>query len=172
MPGTAHAGGTPAYGQRARRPQLSICVCESIHARRLLLEPSRDRILLRAQNIFFTLAPKTDPTQQRASAILKAVRAIKRGTFVSYGEVARRAGLPGRARLVGTVLRESGDMSRLPWHRVTGAGGRIAFPAGSRSAREQIRRLAREGVQARGNRVVQKPSAASARTLDALLWKL
>ena len=114
----------------------------------------------------------TISAEQRAKAIIKAVRGIKRGTFASYGEVARRAGLPGRARLVGTVLRESGDVPRLPWHRVTGAGGRIAFPAGSRTAREQIRRLAREGVKARGNRVVQRPAAASARTLDALLWKL
>jgi methylated-DNA-protein-cysteine methyltransferase-like protein len=114
----------------------------------------------------------TDPSQQRAAAILKAVRSIKRGTFASYGEVARRAGLPGRARLVGTVLRDSGDVKSLPWHRVTGAGGRIAFPAGSRAAREQIRRLAREGVKSRGNRVVQRPSVSSPRTLDALLWKM
>jgi len=113
-----------------------------------------------------------EPSQQRAAAILKAVRGIKRGTFVSYGEVARRAGLPGRARLVGTVLRDSKDSATLPWHRVTGAGGRVAFPAGSRPAREQIRRLEREGVMARGNRVVPKPSAASPRTLDALLWKM
>ncbi len=109
--------------------------------------------------------------ERRATAIRKAVRAIKRGTFASYGEVARRAGLPGRARLVGTVLRESGDEAHLPWHRVTGAGGRIAFPSGSRHAREQISRLAREGVRARGNRVVPKKSASSSRTLDALLWK-
>ena len=111
-------------------------------------------------------------SQQRVAAILAAVRRIKRGTFASYGEVARRAGLPGRARLVGTVLRESGDAARLPWHRVTGAGGRIAFPAGSRSAREQLRRLAREGVRSRGHRVMQKSAAASPRTLDALLWKM
>jgi methylated-DNA-protein-cysteine methyltransferase-like protein len=110
--------------------------------------------------------------RQRAAAILKAVRGIKRGTFASYGEVARRAGLPGRARLVGTVLRESGDAANLPWHRVTGAGGRIAFPPGSKHGREQLRRLAREGIRARGGRVLQKPSAASARTLDTLLWKL
>jgi methylated-DNA-protein-cysteine methyltransferase-like protein len=110
--------------------------------------------------------------EERAAAITKVVRAIKRGSFASYGEVARRAGLPGRARLVGQVLRHAGDAARLPWHRVTGAGGRIAFPAGSRSAREQLRRLAREGVQARGNRVVVKRTRATARTLDALLWKL
>jgi methylated-DNA-protein-cysteine methyltransferase-like protein len=111
-------------------------------------------------------------SQQRVAAILKAVRGIKRGTFASYGEVARRAGLPGRARLVGMVLREAGGGAKLPWHRVTGAGGRIAFPRGSASAREQVRRLAREGIQARGGRVLQRSSSASARTLDALLWKL
>ena len=109
---------------------------------------------------------------ERAAAIRKAVRAIKRGGFMSYGEVAWRAGLPGRARLVGQVLRESGKDQKLPWHRVTGAGGRIAFPAGSASAREQLARLKREGVNARGNRVIVKRSAATTRSLDALLWKM
>jgi methylated-DNA-protein-cysteine methyltransferase related protein len=106
---------------------------------------------------------------ERAAAIRRAVRAIKRGNCASYGEVARRAGLPGRARLVGQVLRESGGEARLPWHRVTGAGGRIAFPAGSANAREQLARLAREGVPARGNRVILKRKTV--RSLDALLWK-
>jgi methylated-DNA-protein-cysteine methyltransferase-like protein len=110
--------------------------------------------------------------QERAAAIRKAVRAIKRGSFLSYGEVARRAGLPGRARLVGQVLRESGDKPGLPWHRVTAAGGRIAFPAGSPDARRQLQRLAREGVETRGNRAVVKRGASGARSLDALLWKL
>ena len=110
--------------------------------------------------------------QERAAAIRKTVRAIKRGSFASYGEVARRAGFPGRARLVGQVLRESGGAARLPWHRVTGAGGRIAFPAGSANAREQLRRLAREGVEVRGSRVLMKRTPASTRSLDALLWKM
>jgi methylated-DNA-protein-cysteine methyltransferase-like protein len=100
------------------------------------------------------------------------VRAIRRGSFVSYGEVARRAGLPGRARLVGQVLRESGDEPRLPWHRVTGAGGRIAFPPGSSNAREQLARLAREGVQISGNRALARQARAGSRSLDALLWKI
>ena len=108
----------------------------------------------------------------RADAIRKTVKAIKRGTLASYGEVARRAGLPGRARLVGKILRESGSAARLPWHRVTGAGGRIAFAAGSRHAREQLSRLAREGIETRGNRVRMKRTAATARSLDALLWKI
>jgi methylated-DNA-protein-cysteine methyltransferase-like protein len=108
----------------------------------------------------------------RAMAIRKTVRAIKRGSFLSYGEVARRAGLPGRARLVGQVLREAGAAPALPWHRVTGAGGRIAFAAGSSSAREQLARLKREGVETRGNRAVVKRTPATTRTLDALLWKM
>ena len=112
----------------------------------------------------------TSAADIRAAAIRKAVRAIQRGSFVSYGEVARRAGLPGRARLVGQVLRDAGD-AKLPWHRVTGAGGRIAFPAGSANAREQLRRLGREGVEIRGNRVVAKRTPANSRSLDALLWK-
>ena len=116
--------------------------------------------------------PTTSAADIRAAAIRKAIRAIKRGSFLSYGEVARRAGLPGRARLVGQVLRDSGDDARLPWHRVTAAGGRIAFSAGSKNAREQLRRLAREGVEVRGSRVLVKRTPASTRSLDALLWKM
>jgi len=118
------------------------------------------------------LGSTTMTARERATAIRKAVRGIRRGSFASYGEVARRAGLPGRARLVGQVLRDSGNETRLPWHRVTGAGGRIAFPAGSSQAREQLARLGREGVAARGNRVIVKRAPTSARALDALLWKL
>jgi methylated-DNA-protein-cysteine methyltransferase-like protein len=110
--------------------------------------------------------------ERRAAAIRKAVRGISRGSFLSYGEVARRAGLPGRARLVGQVLRDSGNAPKLPWHRVTGAGGRIAFPAGSASARKQLQRLAREGIETRGNRAVVKRRTTGARSLDALIWKM
>jgi methylated-DNA-protein-cysteine methyltransferase related protein len=108
----------------------------------------------------------------RAAAIRRIVRAIRRGSVMSYGEVARAAELPGRARLVGQVLRNAGDASRLPWHRVTGANGRIAFPEGSANAREQASRLMREGLKIRGNRVLAKRTPATARSLDALLWKM
>jgi alkylated DNA nucleotide flippase Atl1 len=62
------------------------------------------------------VTPTISAADIRAAAIRKAVRGIKRGSFLSYGEIARRAGLPGRARLVGQVLRDSGDDARLPWH--------------------------------------------------------
>jgi methylated-DNA-protein-cysteine methyltransferase-like protein len=72
---------------------------------------------------------------------------------------------------VGQVLRESAD-PRLPWHRVTGAQGRIAFPAGSASAHKQLRLLAAEGVKIRGNRALTPRTPGARKSLDALLWKI
>lgn len=100
-------------------------------------------------------------------AICRAVRAIPRGQVATYGGVARRAGLPGRARLVGRVLKIAPAKLKLPWHRVLGAGERIVFPLGSREHAEQSRRLRAEGVVVTLGRVVKsrKPD------LDELLWK-
>ena len=84
--------------------------------------------------------------------ILAAVRAIPRGRVAGYGEVARRAGLPGRARLVARIL-SSNDDPALPWHRVLRSDGRIAMPAGSAAWREQGRRLRAEGVEVSAGRV-------------------
>ena len=86
-------------------------------------------------------------------AIWQVVCAIPRGRAATYGAVARAAGLPGRARLTGFALRVAPEELNLPWHRVVGAGGRIAFPSGSREHREQARRLRAEGVPVTGGRV-------------------
>ena len=100
--------------------------------------------------------------------ILAAVRAIPRGQVAGYGEVARRAGLPGRARLAARVLSDNTDAG-LPWHRVLRSDGRIAFPDGSPGFREQARRLRAEGVKVERGRV-RMPKAAP--DLDAELWSL
>jgi len=76
--------------------------------------------------------------------ILAAVDAIPRGRVAAYGVVARDAGLPRRARLVGRVLRDLPSGSELAWHRVVDAAGHIRV-AGA-AAREQRRRLLLEGV--------------------------
>ena len=98
--------------------------------------------------------------------ILEAIRAIPRGQVLGYGEVARRAGLPGRARLVARLLSRSDDPD-LPWHRVLRSDGRIAFPPDSTGFREQQRRLQAEGITVRNGRVHGQRAAPS---LDALLW--
>lgn len=104
-----------------------------------------------------------DSTHQR---ILDAIRAVPRGEVTSYGGIARRAGLPGRARLVARVLRENDDVD-LPWHRILRSDGRIAFPVGSRPWREQARRLRDEGVAVRNGRVRM---AVEDDSLDAAVW--
>ncbi len=109
-----------------------------------------------------------DPASQAHAAIRTAVGAIPRGQVASYGEVARRAGLPGRARLVGRVLGEPASAG-LPWFRVVRSDGRIAFPAGSRAFREQVRQLAAEGVLVDKGRV-DLAAFGWDRDLDRLLW--
>ena len=109
--------------------------------------------------------PET-PAERSRRLIVAAVRAIPAGEVAGYGEVARRAGLPGRARLVAKVL-SAGDPPGLPWHRVLRSDGRVAFPAGSPAFDEQVQRLRAEGVRVEAGRVRgQRPTP----TLDEMLW--
>ncbi|HEY6482764.1 MAG TPA: MGMT family protein [Steroidobacteraceae bacterium] len=109
----------------------------------------------------------TATSHQALRAIWRTVDAIPSGTVTTYGDVARRAGLPGRARLVGYALKAAPRALGLPWHRVVAAGGRIAFPPASRQFREQQRRLRAEGVVLMSGRI----QAEAATNLDELLWK-
>lgn len=106
-----------------------------------------------------------DPAAGHAR-ILEVIRQIPRGQVLGYGEVAAKAGLPGRARLVARLLGLNDDPA-LPWHRVLRSDGRIAMPEGSAGWREQSQRLRAEGVLVEKGRVKRvKP----ARDLDAAIW--
>jgi len=109
-----------------------------------------------------------DSARQHA-AIRRVIASIPAGRVSSYGEIATRAGLPGRARLVGRVLGEAPAELELPWHRVLRSDGRSAFAPGSRGFREQVRRLAGEGVLVRNARV-DLAQHGWERNLDDLLW--
>lgn len=100
--------------------------------------------------------------------ILAQIRGVAPGRVAAYGEIARRAGLPGRARLVAKVL-ATHDEDDLPWHRILRADGRIAFAPRSAGYREQVARLKAEGVKVRAGRVaIEKRDDED---LDAFLWK-
>lgn len=105
--------------------------------------------------------------------ILEAVRRIPRGRVSTYGAVAELAGLPRRARLVGTVLKHAPDSRTLPWFRVINSSGRISLPVGSDAYLKQRKKLEAEGVIFRGDRVDLKRYGWPPRdvTLDELLWK-
>jgi methylated-DNA-protein-cysteine methyltransferase-like protein len=103
--------------------------------------------------------------------IYAAIAAIPSGRVASYGQIAARAGLPGRARLVGTALRDTPDGVQLPWHRVLHSDGTIALPRGGRGFREQSRRLRAEGVDVRDGRVPMRAFGLD-HDLDRALWSL
>src|SRR5688572_32853585 len=99
------------------------------------------------------MIPLADPSAAaNRRRIVAAVRALAAGEVAGYGEIARRAGLPGRARLVARILAQ-GDEPGLPWHRVLRSDGRVAFPPGSEGYDEQVQRVRAEGVVVGGGRV-------------------
>ncbi|MDD0973132.1 MGMT family protein [Pseudomonas fontis] len=99
----------------------------------------------------------SDATQQRAedrrTALYLVLGQVPEGKVVSYGELAELAGLGRAARWVGRTLSQLPADTRLPWHRVLGAGGRLSLALGTPSGDEQRARLRAEGVILNNNRV-------------------
>lgn len=87
------------------------------------------------------------PPEVRVYAVIAAIPA---GRVLSYGEVAALSGLPRRARWVGRVLSNLPAGSRLPWHRVVRADGRLAQREGQG---QQQQRLQDEGVAVQDRRL-------------------
>ncbi len=79
--------------------------------------------------------------------IWQVINAIPAGQVCTYGKVAQLAGLGLAARLVGRTLRELPAGSKLPWHRVINAQGRISLPVGSAGHEKQRSRLEAEGIE-------------------------
>lgn len=80
-------------------------------------------------------------------AIYLALMSIPAGKVITYGQLAALAGLPGAARLAGTVLCGLPETTELPWHRVINAQGKISLPTDSAAYKKQRQRLEAEGVQ-------------------------
>jgi len=80
--------------------------------------------------------------------IFDVVVRIPRGRVMTYGQVARAAGLGGAARLAGYAMRALGE--RVPWQRVLGAKKKGIAQVTIRDpliGSEQRRLLEREGVR-------------------------
>ena len=86
--------------------------------------------------------------------IWQVVALIPAGTVTTYGDVARHAGLAKAARRVGRALQQLPAGSKIPWHRVLNAQGRISLPDGSASQYTQRERLEAEGIVFRANKSV------------------
>lgn len=79
-------------------------------------------------------------------SVWQVVQGIPRGHVLTYGEVARLAGMARAARRVSQAMRRAPRGMKLPWHRVVNAQGKISFPEDSNGYREQKNRLEAEGV--------------------------
>ena len=79
--------------------------------------------------------------------IRDVVLRIPPGMVASYGAVARMAGLPGAARLVGYALHSLPHGSGVPWHRVVGASGTISPHPDPEFGHVQRSLLEQEGVE-------------------------
>lgn len=79
-------------------------------------------------------------------AVVHHCRRIPRGTVVSYGELARRAGYPGAARAVGQVMATNRVPLVVPCHRVVAVGGRLGGYSAPQGLAMKQRLLALEGV--------------------------
>jgi len=75
-------------------------------------------------------------------AVARVVRRIPRGTTLSYGEVALRAGKPGAPRAVVAALNR---LDGVPWWRVARHDGTLA----PQVARQQAQLLRQEGWKAK-----------------------
>lgn len=88
------------------------------------------------------------PTSKSYQDIYSVVSRIPKGRVATYGQVARLAGKPGHARLVGYALSALHGRYPIPWHRVINAKGRISYRSGANSADVTQRlRLEKEGVK-------------------------
>lgn len=85
--------------------------------------------------------------QEQREAIYLALAQIPAGKVITYGNLAKLAGMPNSARLAGRLMCELPNKSNLPWHRVINAQGRLSLPVDSEAYREQKRRLYTEGVE-------------------------
>ena len=106
--------------------------------------------------------------QELAMLILAVVAQIPYGRVASYGQVARLAGLPQHARLVGRVLQQLDAQSDVPWHRVVNVKGEIRtqFVREGRNLQQVL--LEEEGVMVECYRVNMRHFAWQIEELNSM----
>jgi methylated-DNA-protein-cysteine methyltransferase-like protein len=88
----------------------------------------------------------TSDFDQWVKSVWQVVQGIPRGHVLTYGEVARLAGMSRAARRVSQALRRAPREMDVPWHRVINSQGKISFPEDSAGFKQQKDLLEEEGV--------------------------
>jgi O-6-methylguanine DNA methyltransferase len=106
--------------------------------------------LVGENQVYWMSDMKQLPVATFGERVWQVVCAIPRGEVLSYREVAKRAGFPGAARAVGTLMKQNFDPAR-PCHRVIRSDGTLGEY--NRGAQRKKSLLKSEGVVFEGNRV-------------------
>ncbi|TCM69947.1 methylated-DNA-protein-cysteine methyltransferase-like protein [Acinetobacter calcoaceticus] len=103
---------------------------------------------------------KRTQSNELAQLIIAVVALIPYAKVASYGQVAKLAGLPKHARLVGRVLSQLDDNVNIPWHRVINSQGKISLSKlNEQGVNIQQLKLMQEGVVVLEGRVKLKTYA-------------
>lgn len=106
------------------------------------------------------MAKQHKVSDELARQILEVVIRIPKGKVASYGQIARMAGLPKHARLVGYVLKNLDQHSEVPWYRVINSQGKISLSKLDEKGQNiQIIKLREEGILAANGKVDLKQFA-------------
>lgn len=93
-------------------------------------------------------------SDELARQILQVVALIPYGKVASYGQIAKMAGLPKHARLVGYVLKHLDTDAKIPWHRVINSQGKISLSKlDDQGDNIQRSKLLAEGVMVIGDKI-------------------
>jgi methylated-DNA-protein-cysteine methyltransferase-like protein len=112
---------------------------------------------------------KTSDFDNWVKAVWQVVTGIPRGHVLTYGEVARLAGMSRAARRVSMAMRRAPRGMKLPWHRVINAQGKISFPTDSSGYQRQKELLEQEGVVFMNGKIDLERFGYQG-ALDHLLW--
>ncbi len=86
--------------------------------------------------------------------ILEVITLIPYGKVATYGQIAKLAGIPKHARLVGYVLKHLDQESSIPWHRVINSQGKISvMRINEKGENIQQQLLADEGIYLLNNKI-------------------
>ncbi|GGP22886.1 MGMT family protein [Silvimonas iriomotensis] len=98
-------------------------------------------------------ADRKAPASSIYAAMLAVVAQIPPGRVATYGQIARLAGFPRNARMVGRALAQSG--TDVPWHRVVNHQGAISHRG--LDGHDDLQRvlLEAEGVEFEANGVIK-----------------
>ncbi len=116
----ADAGATRARMQRrgAVEAEPSPAVSEAIELLRAYFAGAETGFV----NLALDLPESVGPERRR---IYDVARSLGWGVTATYGDVAKRAGMPGGARVVGQAMATNPLPIIIPCHRVLASGGRI-----------------------------------------------